>query len=87
MDATANGQITQLTLEQHQRVDADLVAGRPDDCLPPGPLDQLWVMPADGSALPVELTAAFSSGFNLLATSWSVIEVGQGRGRRAGQIR
>ena len=63
--------------EQHQRVDADMVAGWPGDRLPSGTANQLWVMHADGSGL-VQLTAAASSGFNLLATSWSVIGVGKG---------
>ena len=40
------------------------------------PTNQLWVMRANGSDL-VQLAAAASSGFNLLATSWSVIEVGK----------
>lgn len=35
-----------------------------------------WVMRADGTGL-APLAAAASSGFNLLATSWSVIEVGK----------
>ena len=47
------------------------------------PSNQLWVMRADGSGQ-VQLT--LPPGLNLLATSWSVIEVGHGRRRAAGQI-
>ena len=38
------------------------------------PSNQLWVIRVDGTDL-VSLAAAASSGFNLLATSWSVIGV------------
>jgi TolB protein len=77
MDAVANSQITQLTLNNINELtptwspDGQLIVFHRT------PSNQLWVMPADGSVLPAPLTAASSSGFNLLATSWSVIAVGK----------
>ena len=77
MDAVANSPITQLTLNNISELtptwspDGQLIVFHRV------PSNQLWVMPADGSAPPAQLTAAFSSGFNLLATSWSVIAVGK----------
>ena len=77
MDAVANSPITQLTLNNISELtptwspDGQLIVFHRV------PSNQLWVMPADGSADPVRLTAAVSSGFNLLATSWSVIGVGK----------
>jgi len=78
MDAVANSPIRQLTLNNISELtptwspDGQLIVFHRV------PSNQLWVMPADGSADPVQLTAALSSGFNLLATSWSVIGVGKG---------
>jgi len=77
MDAVANSPITQLTLNNISELtptwspDGQLIVFHRV------PSNQLWVMPADGSAPPAQLTASFSSGFNLLATSWSVIGVGK----------
>jgi TolB protein len=77
MDAVANSPITRLTQNSINELtptwspDGQLIVFHRT------PSNQLWVMPADGSAPPVQLTAAFSSGFNLLATSWSVIGVGK----------
>lgn len=76
MDAVANSQITQLT---GNSINELTPTWSPDGRLivfHRTPSNQLWIMAADGSAPPVQLTAAFSSGFNLLATSWSVIGVG-----------
>ena len=72
----ANRQITQLTLNNINELtptwspDGQLIV------LHRTPTNQLWVMHANGTGL-VPLAAAASSGFNLLATSWSVIGVGQ----------
>jgi TolB protein len=69
-------QITQLTLNNINELtptwspDGQLIV------LHRTPTNQLWVMRANGTDL-VPLAAAASSGFNLLATSWSVITVGQ----------
>jgi TolB protein len=73
----ANRQITQLTLNNITELtptwspDGQLIV------LHRTPTNQLWVMQANGTDL-MPLAAAASSGFNLLATSWSVIGVGQG---------
>jgi len=40
------------------------------------PSNQLWTMHADGSG---QQPVTAPPGFNLLATSWGVIEVGHGR--------
>ena len=77
MDATANGQITQLTRNNISELTPTWSPDGQMIVFHRVPSNQLWVVPADGSAPPVQLTAAFSSGFNLLATSWSVIEVGK----------
>jgi len=77
MDATANGQITQLTRNNISELTPTWSPDGQMIVFHRVPSNQLWVVPADGSAPPVQLTAAFSSGFNLLATSWSVIGVGK----------
>lgn len=77
MEATANGQITQLTRNNISELTPTWSPDGQMIVFHRVPSNQLWVVPADGSAPPVQLTAAFSSGFNLLATSWSVIGVGR----------
>jgi TolB protein len=75
-DAVPNSPITQLTLNNINELtptwspDGQLIV------LHRTPANQLWIMRPDGSGL-VPLAAAASSGFNLLATSWSAIDVGR----------
>ena len=76
MDAVANSPITQLTLNNIGELTSQWSPDGQLIVFHRVPSNQLWVMPADGSAPPAQLTAAVSSGFNLLATSWSVIGVG-----------
>ena len=77
MDGVANSPITQLTQNNISELTPTWSPDGRMIVFHRVPSNQLWVMPADGSAAPVQLTAAFSSGFNLLATSWSVIGVGK----------
>jgi Tol biopolymer transport system component len=71
----ANGHITQLTADDVNDLtptwspDGDAIVFHRT------PANQLWVMYADGSGK-TQLTAP--PGFNLLATSWGVIDAGQG---------
>ena len=66
MDATANGQITQLTRNNISELTPTWSPDGQMIVFHRVPSNQLWVMPADGSALPVELTAAFPQG----STCW-----------------
>ncbi len=74
MDAVANAPATRLTTNNQQ----DLTPTWSPDGLAivfhRAPANQLWVMNADGTGQ-TQLTAP--PGFNLLATSWGVIQVGQ----------
>lgn len=72
----ANRQITQLTLNNINELTPTWSPDGQAIVLHRTPTNQLWVMHANGTGL-VPLAAAASSGFNLLATSWSVIAVGR----------
>ncbi len=76
MDAVANSAITQLTLNNINELTPTWSPDGQAIVLHRTPTNQLWVMHANGTGL-VPLAAAASSGFNLLATSWSVIGVGK----------
>ena len=74
MDAVADAPATRLTTNGQQ----DLTPTWSPDGLAivfhRAPANQLWVMHADGTGQ-TQLTAP--PGFNLLATSWGVIQVGR----------
>ena len=74
MDAVANGQITQLTLNNVNELTPTWSPDGQAIVFHRTPSNQLWVMQANGSGM-AQLTVP--PGFNLLATSWSVIGVGK----------
>jgi TolB protein len=76
MDAVPNSPITQLTLNNISELTPTWSPDGQSIVFHRAPANQLWIMHADGTGL-VPLAAAASSGFNLLATSWSVINVGR----------
>jgi TolB protein len=80
----ANGHITQLTRNNINELTPTWSPDGQAIVFHRTPANQLWVMKADGLGQ-TQLTVP--PGFNLLATSWGVIEVGHGGRRRAGQIR
>ena len=76
MEAVANGHTTQLTFNNSNDLTPTWSPDGQEIIFHRTPANQLWKMRADGSD-PTPLTAP--PGFNLLATSWSVIKVGRGR--------
>jgi TolB protein len=76
MDAVPNSPITQLTLNNISELTPTWSPDGQSIVFHRVPANQLWIMHADGTGM-VPLAAAASSGFNLLATSWSVINVGR----------
>jgi Tol biopolymer transport system component len=76
MDAVANAPATRLTFNNTSDLTPTWSPDGQEIVFHQTPSNQLWTMHADGSGLK-PLTAP--PGFNLLATSWGVIEVGNGR--------
>ncbi len=74
-DAVANGQTTRLTFNNTNDLTPTWSPDGHEIVFHQTPSNQLWTMHADGSGQQ-PLTAP--PGFNLLATSWGVIDVGHG---------